>query len=225
MAVVHLWKKEYDQALPFCREALRIKTELIGAECVGVMNSWSNIGLISYAMDALPSALSAYRKAVQISSSLFADDQETPALGRLTNNLACVNAEIGNTSLAQSEFEESLRVQEETSNGADLLSVSIAIFNIGVMSAKQQQYQAANSHVQACYSVRQCMPSVPFFFPLKIKLSHYSCLSYQIQEALLGEDNKVVQSTSFYLGLLSKLINSSSPQTSTQEVQRRWLLV
>lgn len=67
---------------------------------------------------------------------------------------------------------------------------------------------------------RQCR-----FFPLKIKLSHYSCLSYQIQEALLGEDNKVVQSTSFYLGLLSKLINSSSPQTSTQEVQRRWLLV
>ncbi len=30
LSVLYIWNKEFDQALPYCRECLRIKTELVG---------------------------------------------------------------------------------------------------------------------------------------------------------------------------------------------------
>ena len=127
-------------------------------------HSWGNMGLINYAMESFPSALSAFRKAVQISLEINPDENGTSFLGRLVNNMACVNAEMGKIPLAQSEFEESLRIQKgsfpcasfDSNSSAEegLLSISVAIFNIGVICAKQKQYQTAISHVEGSLTVR-----------------------------------------------------------------------
>lgn len=131
-------------------------------KCVVIFfqHSWANMGLINYAMEAFPSSLSAFRKAVQLSS----EHGGTSLSGRLANNMACVNAEdTGKLAFAQSEFEESVRVQKDnspdgsfetnSSAGEDLLSISITIFNIGIVCAKQKQYQSAIAHVEASLNV------------------------------------------------------------------------
>ena len=90
LSVLHLWNQEYDQALPYCRESLRIKTELVGDDG-GSVNLWANLGLINYSMGSFPSALAAFRKSIQMSSKFYPEGHLT---GRLVNNMACVNFEM-----------------------------------------------------------------------------------------------------------------------------------
>ena len=203
LSVLHLWQGEYDQALPYCRESLRIKTDE-GDEAS--VNIWANLGLINYAMGSLTSSLAAFRKAIQMSTKFFPPNGQLT--GQLVNNMAVVNFDIGKLPLVQSQFKQSLQIQK--GNGSfddinafsveDLFSISISIFNVGVVSARQHDVAAAISHLQTCLS---------------------------IQEALLEETDEVVQSTSHYLASLKKKLPSSSPPanaTSKQAITNQTIL-
>ena len=143
------------------------------------------MGLIHYAVEDHTSAVTAFRNAVDISEGI----DEIYLSGRLKNNLGCVITEIGNMESALAEFEQSLQCQKyatssndsDVSDADNLLSISITIFNIGVICARQKRYTTGMKHIEA---------------------------SYAMQEALLDTD-ALVDSTSFYLNLLKKVIASS----------------
>ncbi|KAL3756176.1 hypothetical protein ACHAWU_007127 [Discostella pseudostelligera] len=183
LSVLHLWQQEYDLALPCCREALRIKKEVEGNEGDSI-DLWANLGLINYAIGSAPSSLAAFRMAAQISSKFYPDEH---LMGRLMNNMAVVNFEIGtNMHLVQSQFKQALQMQKgdstDLSESTDLsvgniLSASISTFNVGVTKAKQNQVDAAISYMSACYS---------------------------IQQAILDSNDKIVRSTAYYMGSLRR---------------------
>jgi tetratricopeptide (TPR) repeat protein len=159
-----------------------------------IQHSWANMGLIHYSMEAHTPAITAFRNAIQLSAGTSGDGR-TSLSGRLQNNLACVNAEMGSLELALSEFEQSLRWQKDSSSSNDadtsdadnLLSISLTIFNIGVTCARQKHYHAAFKHTEA---------------------------SHAMQEALLGPNNELTLNTLFYLDLIKKMIaTSEGPET------------
>ena len=147
------------------------------------------MGLILYAMEVHASAIVAFCKAIDISIGISFDG-ETSQTGRLQNNLGCVIFESGSTEEAAAELQQSLRNQKCCSSSSDeaysspnLLSTSITILNIGVTCAKQRRYQDAIKHTEA---------------------------AHHMQDALLGSTSEMVESTSFFLSMLRKIIDSSS---------------
>jgi tetratricopeptide (TPR) repeat protein len=193
LSVVHMWNQEYDQALPYCRETLRIKTELFGDK--SSVNSWADLGLINFAIGSVNSALASFRKAVHLSSKNYPKGHLT---GKLVNNMACVNFEIGKMPLVQSQLKQSIQMQRggcnssslngiELSSEDDFFSISITIFNMGVTCARQNQCDAAISYLEACYA---------------------------IQQAVLENTSELVQSTAYYLDLMRTLSSTSSPKAS-----------
>jgi len=192
LSVLHIWNKEYDQALPFCRECLRIKTELIG-DSIEAVQCWANMGLISYAMESFPSSLTSFRKAAQLSM-----EAASHVSGIFINNIACVHTDMSKLSLARTEFDKSVQVQkgesldislDSVALGRDeLLSISISIFNVGVSCAKQKQYETAVSHIDACFS---------------------------IQSTLMDESEAIVQTTLYSLNLLKSLVPTSRTSYDT----------
>ncbi|KAL9185053.1 hypothetical protein ACHAXT_002830 [Thalassiosira profunda] len=192
LGVLHLWNQEYDRALPCCREALRVKAEG-GGDDAGAVRLWANLGLANYALGSFASALAAFRKAGQMASQYLPDDGALA--GRLANNQAVVNFEVGKLPLVQSQFRRSLQLQRGTSSsspdvdsgeaaGEDLFSISITIFNVGAVCARQAQHASAASHLQACLA---------------------------IQRALLGGDDPVVRSTAHYLDSARERAPAKSP--------------
>lgn len=146
------------------------------------------MGLILYAMEVHASAVVAFCKAIDISIGISFDG-ETSQTGRLQNNLGCVIFESGSTEEAAAELQQSLRNQkycsssDEAYSSPNLLSTSITILNIGVTCAKQRRYQDAIKHTEA---------------------------AHHMQDALLGSTSEMVESTSFFLSMLRKIIGSSS---------------
>lgn len=180
LAVLHLWNQEYEKALPFCVESLRIKVELLGDEA-GSVNLWSNLALIRYALGSFAPALAAFRKAVELSSLL-----EERGKGILLNNIGCINFDVGKLSLVQSQLKQSLQLQKAletnaptSAEGRGFFSISITMFNVGVVAASSGWSDLALSHIQACLA---------------------------IQQALFGDNNRVVQSTTYYLESLRSRI-------------------
>eukprot|EP00804_Cyclotella_cryptica_P026388 CCRYP_020289-RA/>CCRYP_020289-RA protein AED:0.00 eAED:0.00 QI:1559/1/1/1/0.66/0.5/4/1422/788 len=181
LSVVHLWNEEFDLALQYCRECLRTKAEIPNNELL-MVHSWANMGLIHYSVEAHTSAIMAFRNAIQLSEGISVYDSSSLS-GRLQNNIACVNVEMGSLDVAILEFEQSLRWQKdassshdaETSDAENLLSISLTIFNIGVTCAKQKHYDAALKHTEA---------------------------SHAMQEALLGAKSELTMNTLFYLDLI-----------------------
>jgi tetratricopeptide (TPR) repeat protein len=191
LSVLHMWAREYDQAMPYCRETLRIKTELLGEK--GSINSWADLGLINFAIGAVTSALASFRKAVQMSSNSHPEGQLT---GKLVNNMACVNFDFGKMLLVQSQFKQSIQLQRggysisslddvALSSKDDLFSISITIFNIGVACARQNQWDAAISYLEACYA---------------------------IQQAVLEDVSELIQNTAYYLDSMRVLSLTTSPK-------------
>ena len=188
LAVLHLWQFDYEKALPFCRESLRVRSELASGTAaaewgspLGTISTWANIGLINYANGMLSAALSSFRKASQISSAL---GESTGHLltGRLSNNLACVTFAIGkNMPLVHSELMKSLQLQktdDDSSTGEALLAASITISNLAVSSLKNKEVGAANQHMDAAVA---------------------------IQDALLDRDDAIFKSTLYYQRSLAKV--------------------
>eukprot|EP00804_Cyclotella_cryptica_P006731 CCRYP_015698-RA/>CCRYP_015698-RA protein AED:0.14 eAED:0.14 QI:1416/1/1/1/1/0.75/4/1081/944 len=194
LSVVHLWNEEFDLALQYCRECLRTKAEIPNNELL-MVHSWANMGLIHYSVEAHTSAIMAFRNAIQLSEGISVYDSSSLS-GRLQNNIACVNVEMGSLDVAILEFEQSLRWQKdassshdaETSDAENLLSISLTIFNIGVTCAKQKHYDAALKHTEA---------------------------SHAMQEALLGAKSELTMNTLFYLDLIKKVIATSEVPGNT----------
>ncbi len=191
LSVLHMWNREYDQALPYCRDTLRIQTKLLGVN--GSINSWADLGLINFAIGKVTSALASFRKAVHMSSNSHPEGHLT---GKLVNNMACVNFYFGKMPLVQSQFKQSIQLQKDgcsfsslddigLSSKDDLFSISITIFNMGVTFARQDQYDAAISYVEACYG---------------------------IQKAVLEDVSELVQSTLHYLNSMRKVSLTTSPK-------------
>ena len=190
LSVLHMWNQDYERAMPYCRESLRVKTDIAGDDG-GSINVWANIGLLNYAMGSSPSALAAFRKAVQMSSKFHPDGYST---GRLVNNMAVANFEIvGKLPLVTSQLQQALQLQRGDggndnnnaviSAGEDLFSTSVTIFNIGVVHAAQREHQEASSHLKACHAM---------------------------QKELLEPDSDIVRSTAFYIDSMK----SYSPATT-----------
>lgn len=139
-------------------------------------------------MEVHASAVVAFCKAIDISIGISFDG-ETSQTGRLQNNLGCVIFESGSTEEAAAELQQSLRNQkycsssDEAYSSPNLLSTSITILNIGVTCSKQRRYQDAIKHTEA---------------------------AHHMQDALLGSTSEMVESTSFFLSMLRKIIDSSS---------------
>lgn len=166
--------------------------ELVGDDG-GSVHSWSNLGLINFAIGSTTLALASFCKAKQMSSKFYPDGHLT---GKLMNNMACVNFKIGKMPLAQSQFKQSIKLQRssldniELSSENDLFSISIAMFNMGVTCARKKQCDAAISHIEACYA---------------------------IQQAILEDANEIVQNIAYYLDSLRIDSLTSERKTSNND--------
>jgi len=191
LSVLNLWNHAYEEALPYCRESLRFKTELMGDSDGSSVNVWSNLGLLNYAMGKTSSALAAFRKSVQMSSKFHPEGHLT---GRLVNNMACCNFTIGKLQLVQSQFKQALQLQKgddgnDNSAGQDMFSISMSLFNIAVVYAAQHDNKDAISHLKACQG---------------------------LQKILVESDGEVVRSITYYLDSMKNYTATPSSPPKTQ---------
>jgi len=168
LAVVHVWKGEYDEALPYCREALRVRRELERSAHLDIATSLSEMGIIHYAREEFNRSLQSFREALQISCKALGYDH--PQIAQILNNIACVHYETGKLIAAHATFEESLDLQRSSlgsSSDADtaLLNISTTLCNVSMVSAKRRQYDAAIALLEE---------------------------GLMVQESVLGDDHRVV---------------------------------
>jgi len=150
LCVTNIWSGNYDKALLFCREALKL----------GRKASLSDLGIIYYAKCDFSRSLIAFREALQIFCKDLGYDH--PSVARILNNIGCVYFSSGKLIAATATLEESFDIQRNymgSVNGdkADniLLNSSITLTNSGIVSMRRQNIDLAVSFLEEGLMVQE----------------------------------------------------------------------
>jgi len=107
LGVLSRQRGEYDKALEYYHQALRVKEEL--GDVAGTANIYNNLTANYHERGDFGAALDYCRKSIEIYERI--DDYSGLALGMM--NLGCIYVDQGNYTEAQAAFQQSLAVCEE----------------------------------------------------------------------------------------------------------------
>eukprot|EP00978_Attheya_sp_CCMP212_P018670 scaffold51550_cov55-Attheya_sp.AAC.2 len=210
LAVLHVIQGDYQGALPLIQESLlirRTKTgnkRMIGGSSSSsssshkqqlqddefeIMMGLSELGVVYYGLGEFGAALQVWREALQMSCQALG--YEHYEVARLLNNIGCLHFETGKLVAALATFEESLDIAQRTlgkrsPQHADmaLLNVATTLCNVGMVSIRRNQYDAAIALLEE---------------------------GLMVQESVLDDDHITAQTTSQTLSLLQQLQTEHSP--------------
>jgi tetratricopeptide (TPR) repeat protein len=187
---------DYQGALPLIQESLSIRRTKTGKRTIGgsqkqqlqddefgIMMGLSELGVVYYGLGEFGAALQVWREALQMSCQALG--YEHYEVARLLNNIGCLHFETGKLVAALATFEESLDIAQGTlgkrsPQHADmaLLNVATTLCNVGMVSIRRNQYDAAISLLEE---------------------------GLMVQESVLDDDHTIAQTTSNALSLLQRL--------------------
>ncbi|HEX8865349.1 MAG TPA: tetratricopeptide repeat protein, partial [Lentzea sp.] len=132
---LHIGRFETDKALVF-RAGLR--TAQAAGDLAGQSAAWYGLGMSAWTRGEYPTALSSYEQALEHAPTPF-------AVASIRNASGLVLQEMGETSRAEEQFTEALRIRREI---ADERGIGSVLMNLAILYGTRGELRRAAEHIQ-----------------------------------------------------------------------------
>lgn len=199
VAIANLRAGSLDDAMDAIEEAIKIRSRSLGRSHPKVADSLVELGIILLSMEEHADSIKVFERALKLRRNEHEDmysqedmDDSNLKIAKVLNNMGCVNFEQNNLQEAQKNFDEAIKLQKGVfrsllnfSVGYDtsspgILTMASTMCNMGYVAIEQGEFSEA----------------------IKIFKT-----SLQIQQAVLGPGNKLVQSSLDNLGYSHTMMN------------------
>eukprot|EP00563_Minutocellus_polymorphus_P003833 CAMPEP_0181036952 /NCGR_PEP_ID=MMETSP1070-20121207/9141_1 /TAXON_ID=265543 /ORGANISM="Minutocellus polymorphus, Strain NH13" /LENGTH=2032 /DNA_ID=CAMNT_0023114633 /DNA_START=338 /DNA_END=6437 /DNA_ORIENTATION=+ len=188
LGIVLLQAERYEEALAAFEDAVRVRKMMSTKRgSVDVAVSLVKVGISSLLLKRFELALESFTEALSIRRRALGELH--PSVGRVYNNIGCVNCELNQLKEACGAFEASLEVQRhalsasvDVDNGPLQLGMSTTLSNLGYL------YKSQGRHVKSVAALKEALV---------------------LQESVLGKHHPTVLSTLDSLAEASARINES----------------
>lgn len=134
LSVVHTWNGNYDRAMTYCNESLKLKRVKYGDKHKELVSSLCELAILHYAKENFNKSLGALREALLIETSNTKPSKRGQSrIGGILNNIACIHYSMGKLSSSLTTFKECLNFQREMMGSAIGPEVDYVLFNMSIV--------------------------------------------------------------------------------------------
>ena len=200
VAIANLRAGRLDDAMDAIEEAIKIRSRALGRSHPKVADSLVELGIILLSMEEHTDSLKVFDRALRLRKADHEDmiapeeiDENNLKIAKVLNNMGCVNYERQFYEEAQASFEEAVALQKKVfrnmfnlaigydTSSPGILTMASTMCNLGYVAIEQADFASAIKTLQT---------------------------SLKIQKAVLGQSNKLVQSTLDNLGYSAIMLNN-----------------
>lgn len=199
VAIANLRAGSLDDAMDAIEEAIKIRSRSLGRSHPKVADSLVELGIILLSMEEHADSLRVFERALKLRRTEHEDmyaqediDDSNLKIAKVLNNMGCVNFEQQHLSAAKKNFEEATSLQK---------NVFRSVFNFSV------GYDTSSPGILTMASTMCNMGYVAIEQADFNEAIHIFRTSLQIQKAVLGSGNKLVQSSLDNLGYACSMLN------------------
>jgi len=200
VAIANLRAGSLDDAMDAIEEAIKIRSRALGRSHPKVADSLVELGIILLSMEEHTDSLKVFDRALRLRRAEHADlvaqediDENSLKIAKVLNNMGCVNYERQFLDEAKQSFEEAVSLQKKVFRNMFNLSVGYDTSSPGILTMASTM----------CNLGYVAIEQGDFSSAVKTLLT-----SLKIQKAVLGQSNKLVQSTLDNLGYASAMQNN-----------------
>jgi tetratricopeptide (TPR) repeat protein len=199
VAIANLRAGSLDDAMDAIEEAIKIRSRSLGRSHPKVADSLVELGIILLSMEEHTDSLKVFERALKLRrqehEDLFAQDEIDESnlkIAKVLNNMGCVNFEQHDLILAKKNFQEATNLQKTVfrsmfslscgydTNSPGILTMASTMCNMGYVAIEQGNFTEAVTIFKT---------------------------SLTIQKEVLGQGNKLVQSSLDNLGYAEAMLN------------------
>lgn len=192
VAIANLRAGALDDAMDAIEEAIKIRSRSLGRSHPRVADSLVELGIILLSMDEHEDALKVFERALKLRreelSDVFADEDSEECklkIAKVLNNIGCVNFEKGCLPEAESAFDEAVDLQRSVFKNWFTMVCGLDANSPGILTMASTMCNKAYVEIEK----DQFIKAIDLFQE-----------SLKIQRSVLGDDNKLVQSSLDNLG-------------------------
>lgn len=192
VAIANLRAGSLDDAMDAIEEAIKIRSRSLGRSHPRVADSLVELGIILLSMDEHDDALKVFERALKLRreerEESFAEediDECKLKIAKVLNNIGCVNFEKGSLSEAEKAFDEAVTLQRSVFKSWLTMVCGVDANSPGILTMASTMCNKAYVEIERDH------------FAKAIDLFQESL---KIQRSVLGDDNKLVQSSLDNLG-------------------------
>lgn len=200
VAIANLRAGSLDDAMDAIEEAIKIRSRALGRSHPKVADSLVELGIILLSMEEHTDSLKVFDRALRLRRVEHAEllaqediDENNLKIAKVLNNMGCVNYERQFLDEAKQSFEEAVGLQKKVFRNMFNLSVGYDTSSPGILTMASTM----------CNLGYVAIEQGDFFGAVRTLLT-----SLKIQKAVLGQSNKLVQSTLDNLGYASAMQNN-----------------
>ncbi len=192
VAIANLRAGSLDDAMDAIEEAIKIRSRSLGRQHPRVADSLVELGIILLSMDEHDDALKVFDRALKLrreeKDDVFAEedvDECKLKIAKVLNNIGCVNFEKGDLQAAEFAFNEAINLQRSVFKNWFAIVCGVDANSPGILTMASTMCNKAYVEIERDHFV----PAITLFNE-----------SLKIQRSVLGDDNKLVQSSLDNLG-------------------------
>lgn len=192
VAIANLRAGSLDDAMDAIEEAIKIRSRSLGRSHPRVADSLVELGIILLSMDEHEDALKVFERALKLRreerDEVFSDEDFEECklkIAKVLNNIGCVNFEKGDLTAAEKAFDEAVSLQRSVFKNWFTLMCGVDANSPGILTMASTMCNKAYVEIERDHFVK----AIELFQE-----------SLKIQRSVLGDDNKLVQSSLDNLG-------------------------
>ena len=192
VAIANLRAGSLDDAMDAIEEAIKIRSRSLGRQHPRVADSLVELGIILLSMDEHDDALKVFERALKLrreeKDDVFAEedvDECKLKIAKVLNNIGCVNFEKGDMKAAEHAFDEAIGLQRSVFKNWFSIVCGVDTNSPGILTMASTMCNKAYVAIERDHFI----PAIDLFLE-----------SLKIQRSVLGDDNKLVQSSLDNLG-------------------------
>jgi tetratricopeptide (TPR) repeat protein len=192
VAIANLRAGSLDDAMDAIEEAIKIRSRSLGRQHPRVADSLVELGIILLSMDEHDDALKVFERALKLrreeKEDVFAEediDECKLKIAKVLNNIGCVNFEKGDLKAAEFAFDEAISLQRSVFKNWFTIVCGVDANSPGILTMASTMCNKAYVAIERDHF----LPAIDLFLE-----------SLKIQRSVLGDDNKLVQSSLDNLG-------------------------
>jgi tetratricopeptide (TPR) repeat protein len=192
VAIANLRAGSLDDAMDAIEEAIKIRSRSLGRQHPRVADSLVELGIILLSMDEHDDALKVFDRALKLrreeKDDVFAEediDECKLKIAKVLNNIGCVNFEKGDLQAAEFAFNEAIVLQRSVFKNWFSIVCGVDANSPGILTMASTMCNKAYVEIERDHFI----PAIDLFNE-----------SLKIQRSVLGDDNKLVQSSLDNLG-------------------------
>jgi tetratricopeptide (TPR) repeat protein len=199
VAIANLRAGALDDAMDAIEEAIKIRSRSLGRSHPRVADSLVELGIILLSMDEHEDALKVFERALKLRreelNDVFAEEDSEECklkIAKVLNNIGCVNFEKGCLTEAKDAFDEAVDLQRSVFKNWFTMVCGVDANSPGILTMASTMCNKAYVEIEKDN------------FTKAIDLFNESL---KIQRSVLGDDNKLVQSSLDNLGYAHAMLN------------------